>query len=363
MSAQTDDVVVPMRISSAAPLTDEEKTAQAVIENPWFKLIRDGADLQHELLPPVVEIVQGLICEQSKFVIGSGSKSFKTWLTIDLALSIAMGVPFLGRETQRREVLYVNLELKPATFTWRLQQVAKAKGLQLFNTSFFHLPLRGQLAGQLLQNIITRIVRFAKHTNSKVIVLDPVYKLNVTGDENSSRDMTIFFNQLDRLTTEAGATVVLNDHFSKGSKSEVDPLDALRGSSAKAGDLDALMILRKHEVEDCFSVDLIHRELPPVPPFVLEWQFPLMHAREDLDPQAMKKAGRHRKPEHDPLRLLSAIADRQPVSMAEWAKRANVNRSTLYEHAPALRLKGWVRTVGEGSRAKQLITEEGLAQV
>jgi RecA-family ATPase len=74
---------------------------------------------------------------------------------------------------------------------------------------------------------------FCHHFGFGVIVLDPLYKLNVDGEENRSRDMTILFIELDRLTTEAECNVVLNDHFSKGNQSEKDPLDANRESSAR----------------------------------------------------------------------------------------------------------------------------------
>lgn len=87
---------------------------------------------------------------------------------------------------------------------------------------------------------------------------DPLFKLNIAGEENSTRDQTVFFLELDRLTTEAGCTAILNDHSGKGNQSEKDPLDVIRGSSAKGGDLDAAMVLRKHEVEHCFRVDMVH---------------------------------------------------------------------------------------------------------
>ena len=138
-------------------------------------------------------------------------------------------------------------------------------------------------------------------------MLDPVFKLNIEGEENSSRDQTVFFLQLDRLTTEAGCTVILNDHSGKGNQSDKDPLDVIRGSSAKAGDLDVAMVLRKHEVEGCFSVDMVHRELPRVEPFVLGWKYPLMELRTDLDPESMKKAKGGQSRKHDPLKLLARL--------------------------------------------------------
>lgn len=336
--------------------------AEAEMPEPWLDLIADGADMQVEELPEVVEIVEGLFPELSKVVIGSGSKSFKTWLTIHAALCISHGVPFLGRETQREPVLYVNLELKRDTFTRRVQAIARALRIQVARSWFRHLPLRGLIAGIPLSIIITRLIRIIQKEGFRVVVIDPVYKLNVDGEENSSRDMTRFFNELDRLTTEGNCTVIINDHFGKGNQSEKDPLDAIRGSSAKAGDLDAAMVLRKHEVDDCFRVDVIHRELAPVEPFVIGWDYPLMRLRPDLSPDAMKKAKGGRKKNHDPQELCAAIIEstvEEPVSVSAWAKAAGITRQTLQGYLPGLRAKGWIATAGEGNNARQYLTEKG----
>jgi hypothetical protein len=339
----------------------DEANGGAVESGPW-PAVEDAADIMTETLPPVVEIVKGIVAEQCKLVIGSGSKSFKTWLTLDLALSVAHGVPFLERATTRQRVLYVNLELRPQAFQRRLQMVAQAKNITVDRGWFLHLPLRGKLAGLTVFEIVCRIIRLAEEFKAGVVVTDPVYKLNVEGEENNSRDQTVFFNQLDRITTEARCTLILNDHFSKGNQAEKDPLDAIRGSSAKGGDVDAALVLRKHEVENCFRVDIVHRELPPVAPFCIGWDFPLMKPRPDLNPDAMKKAKGGQSKKHDPLDLLSAIASttaKKPISIAAWAEAARIPRPTLIGYLPAMRAKGWIATVGDGNAARQHVTPAG----
>ena len=350
----------------ATAVADEAEEAAPpsyrVEDDPWFPAVQDAADIVGEALPPTVEIVEGVIAEQSKLLIGSGSKSFKTWLTMDMALSIAHGVPFLERATTRRRVLYVNLELKPATFKRRLQDIAKGKEITVERDWFRHLPLRGRMAGMTVDGLVTRIIRLAQHFQAGVVVADPVYKMNVEGEENSSLDQTLFFNQMDRITTEGRCTLILNDHFSKGNQSEKDPLDAIRGSSAKGGDIDAAMVLRKHEVDNCYRVDLVHRELPPVEPFCIGWEFPLMRLREDLSPEAMRKAKPGRRKGHDPIELLAAILDttaRHPISISAWAKCVGIPRVTLLEYLPDLHRQGLITTVGEGLSARQHITDKG----
>jgi hypothetical protein len=299
--------------------------------DPWLALVEDGADMQVQALPPVIEIVQGIVAEFSKLSVASSAKSYKTWLTLHMALAIAHGADFLGRQTTRRKVLYVNLELKPATFTRRLQAIAKHLGIAVDRTWFRHLPLRGKLARLTVHEIVSRIIALARQVDAAVVILDPLFKLNIEGEENSSRDQTVFLNELDRITTEGHCTAIFNDHSGKGNQSEKDPLDVIRGSSAKGGDLDAAMVLRKHEVEHCFRVDMVHRELPPVEPFTVGWHYPVMELRPDLDLEAMKKPGAGRKREHDPRKLLAAIMDRtadNPISISgglpppAWCARA-----------------------------------------
>src|SRR5689334_2208653 len=99
MSIASEYLPTPEQIEEAKPLR-------------WLEQISDGADMVTENLPPVVEIIEGLIAEQTKCVIGAGSKSFKTWLSILIALAIAHGKRVLNRATLRQRVLYVNLELR-----------------------------------------------------------------------------------------------------------------------------------------------------------------------------------------------------------------------------------------------------------
>jgi len=320
------DIEAAMKAAKPVALEDEKP-------GPWFELVQDGADIAVEVLPPVLQIVQDILPEECKLVIAGSAKSFKTWLALYAALSIAHGQPFLNKPTTRRRVLYCNLELRPVAFNRRVQIIGRALGIDIEREWFVHLPLRGKLAGLFPSEIVSRIIAIAKRLRAGVVVLDPTYKLLANAEENSSGAMTALFNEIDRLTTDAKCTVILCDHFSKGNKSEADPLDAIRGSSAKAGDVDAAMIIRPQETENCFSVDLIHRELPPVEPFVLEWDFPLMKVRDDLDAGKMRKAG-GRGRTHTEETLLAALGNKS-LTTTEWQKLAEdehgIPRRTFYE--------------------------------
>jgi len=121
-------------------------------------------------------------------------------------------------------------------------------------------------------------------------------------------------------------------------------------------------VLRKHEVDGCFRVDLVHRELPPVDPFCIGWEFPLMRSRPDLRPDEMKKprGGRHKA--RDPRELLEAIYDTTPaapLSISAWAKAVGIPRQTLTDYLADWHAQGWIATTGEGNSARQYLTEKG----
>src|ERR1700676_2358407 len=89
-------------------------------------------------LPKPAELVHGILHRGSKMVIGGGSKSFKTWSLIDLAISVATGAPWWGFETEQGRVLYVNFEIQDFFFAERIWRVTEAKDRQLDPNQFLY---------------------------------------------------------------------------------------------------------------------------------------------------------------------------------------------------------------------------------
>ena len=201
----------------------------------WQAFVEDGAEMLNRDLLHVDQIIEGILPERAKLSLVSSAKSHKTWVTIHLALAISTGTEFLGHKTKRKKVLYIDLELKSRTFIQRLQAVSSRLNVKPEQQWFSHLALRGKLSGTRPRDFINKIIKIGRVRGAEVVIIDPLFKLNTEGDENSSRDQTLLFNELDRLTTEGGFTLVLNDHAGKGSQVEKDALDVIRGSSAKAG--------------------------------------------------------------------------------------------------------------------------------
>lgn len=84
----------------------------------------DAAEFLAVPIEPQDELVAGILHKGSKLAFGGSSKSFKTWTLLDLAISVAAGVPWLGRETAQGKVLFVNFEIQPHPWQRRIAVVA-----------------------------------------------------------------------------------------------------------------------------------------------------------------------------------------------------------------------------------------------
>src|SRR6185369_5810378 len=60
-------------------------------------------------LPP--EIIEGVLHQGLKGVLGSASKAGKTWLVLDAAISVSAGVKFWWWSTHKGRVLFINFEI------------------------------------------------------------------------------------------------------------------------------------------------------------------------------------------------------------------------------------------------------------
>jgi hypothetical protein len=323
--------------------------------------IVDAANFMSTPQPEPPELVCGLLHQGSKLVLGGGSKSFKTWTLLDLALSVSHGLPWLGRKTVCGGVLYLNFEIQDYAWQKRIAAVAHAKGITLKPGEIKLWNLRGHAAD--FKSLLPRITEQIKESGFALIILDPIYKLYGRTDENKAGDVAELLNGLESLALQTGAAIAFGAHFSKGNQSQKEAIDRISGSGVFARDPDSILIFTAHEEKGAFTVESILRNFAPVEPFAVRWKFPLFELADELDPAKLKQAG-GRKKEHDPKKLLAAIATttrENPISVSAWAHAGKVPRQTLTDYLPEMRCKKWIETTGEGNNARQYITNEGKA--
>ena len=125
-----------------------------------------------------------------------------------------------------------------------------------------------------------------------LIIIDPIYKLLGLRDENKAGDIASLLNEIEALAVETGAAVAFGAHYSKGNQAGKEVIDRIGGSGVFARDPDSILNFTKHEENDCFTVDATLRNHPPIKPFVVRWEYPLMCADATLNPSELKQPGR-----------------------------------------------------------------------
>lgn len=275
---------------------------------------------------PVPFIVDGLIMANSKTIIGSTSKGYKTTLLTQVALTIAAGDPLWGRETLRTPVLYVNLEVQPERMEDRVANARDSMRIEprRLRDHFRCLTLIGQKMTP--EALVDALVGEALGYGSGFLVLDPVYRLMAGKDENSAGQVTELCIQLDRLRRETASAVLYSGHFPKGDYAAKHNLDRVAGSGAWSRDADSILTYFPLADADGYRVESTTRDFRPAPPFALRLQYPVFHLAPDLDPDNIRRAvanSNKPRPSAGKPRAMS------PMEVAELMGEEPVSRTAL----------------------------------
>lgn len=268
-----------------------------------------GALVDHHprLRPSVVE---NLLREGETLNVIAPSKTGKSWLTLDFAIAIATGSPWLDRyETVAGDVLIIDNELHPETSANRIPKVAAARGIAMerIRDHIFIENLRGRL-----QDIFALEPYFAAipPQRYKVIVLDAFYRfMPVGGDENDNGTMANIYNLIDRYAALLGCSFVMIHHSTKGSQSGKAVTDVGAGAGAQSRAADAHLVLRPHEEPGVVVLDAAVRSWAPIEPVCLRWAFPVWNMDESLDPANLRKEKATKRKEDKPS---------EPAGKPQW---------------------------------------------
>lgn len=206
------------------------------------------------------ELIHGVLRKGHKMLLSGPSKAGKSFALIELCIALAEGREWLGFKCEQGKVLYVNLELDPASCLHRFADVYKALGI--LNPSSENIDiwnLRGR--SEPMDKLAPKMIRRARQSGYTAIVIDPIYKV-ITGDENSADQMALFCNQFDKLASELECAVIYCHHHSKGSQWGKRAADRASGSGVFARDPDAIIDMLEIEIGDDEKDAMIVRTLP-----------------------------------------------------------------------------------------------------
>lgn len=314
-----------------------------------------------EECPP--EVISGVLHQGSKMSINGGSKSYKTWAMVDLAVSVATGNSWWGFDTKKGDVLYVNFEIQDCFFCRRIEAIIKGKGLKSgLPKNFKYLGLRGKSGS--VESFVSRLISKVSGKRYSIIIIDPLYKLLGYRDENKAGDIASLLNELERLAVESGAAIVYGHHFSKGNQAQKDVLDRGSGSGVFARDPDTLLTMTRHEADEAYVVEPILRNFAPIEPFVLRWDYPVMVRDADLNPKSLKRAGQKQKLYGDD-EILGELSE-GGLSHGDWqmavCKKTHISTSGFSNRIKQLEVQGLVKKNGRlwvKIRQKKVVKKTG----
>ena len=212
-------------------------------------------------------LVDGLWSEEAVGIIGGEPKCCKSFLALDLAISIAAGTPCLRRFAVQRpgRVLLYAAEDALHIVRRRLDGICAAAGrdladldVQVITATSLRLDLDADRAS--LHETVARL-------KPRLLVLDPFVRLHQI-DENISGEVAPLLAYLRDLQRRHAAAVILVHHARKGA-GNIRAGQALRGSSEFHAWGDSNLYLRR-DGDDRITLSVEHRAAPPIPPLTLE---------------------------------------------------------------------------------------------
>jgi hypothetical protein len=212
-------------------------------------------------------LVEQLWGDSSVGVIGGAPKCSKTWLGLDLALSVATGTPCLGRYAvpQSGPVLVYLAEDALAVVRERVQGMARHRGLDLGGVDI-HVITAASLRLDREPHR-QRLLQTARRLRPRLLLLDPLVRLHGV-DENHAGEVAELLAYFRSLQRQLDLSVVLVHHTRKNAAGGSAVGQGLRGSSDIHAFGDSNLYLRR--VRDRLVLLSEHRAAPASPAVSLE---------------------------------------------------------------------------------------------
>jgi len=275
-------------------------------------------------------LIEGLWADQAVGILGGEPKCCKSFLALDMAVSVASGAACLRRFRVSRSapVLVFPAEDALSVVKKRLEGICAATQSRLDA-----LPIYVITAPRLLLDLPCdreQLRETVAAIKPALLILDPFIRLH-RSDENASKEVAPLLGYLRQLQRELHVAVLLVHHVRKGSGAK-RPGQALRGSSDLHGWGDSNLYLRRSSTDLLLSVE--HRAAPcrdNIPIELCANGSALALAVKTGESQVATGSGPKTTPRQDPChRVIQAMEKLNgPVSIQQLRKICRIRTATL----------------------------------
>ena len=200
-------------------------------------------ELQNKELPPVVFYIDKLI-PQGLNIICSSPKMGKSWLALDLCLSVSRGLPFLGFNTIKSSCLYLALEDSHNRLKDRTEKLLNGKKAP---SNFIYVIDSNNVDNGLVDQLDNFLKKFP---DIKLIIIDTLQK--VRGESKNTNAYAQDYKELSKIKSFAdnkGLCIILIHHLKKGNETN-DVFDRVSGTNGITGTADTTFVLSKKNRND-----------------------------------------------------------------------------------------------------------------
>ena len=182
---------------------------------------------------PLEFVVDGLLA-QGLYILAGAPKVGKSWLVLDMCLSIAKGESVLGRETTQGSALYLCLEDSYSRIQNRLYELTDEPSESLYFSV---------LAESIGNGLEEQIEQFKlQHSDLKIVAIDTLQKIKTDEEYRYGTDYAEL-TVLKRLAEKLGICILIVHHTRKNRDS--DPFNMISGTTGISGCVDGSMVLMK----------------------------------------------------------------------------------------------------------------------
>lgn len=164
----------------------------------------------------VEPIIEGLINKESLYLLFAPSGGMKTFFALDLAIAVAQGTPFLGADTVKSSVLYIDGEMSGNSVNQRWNDFGNPD-LDEDELCYMCVHSDNQSQGVNFSRNDDKeaFLEFLRREPYEVVILDSIRTLFNIKDEN---DSTSFYkvNRFLLDIRDTGSAVVVLHHSNKG---------------------------------------------------------------------------------------------------------------------------------------------------
>jgi len=286
-------------------------------------------------------LVEQLWGASSVGLIGGAPKCSKTWLGLDLALSVATGTACLGKYAvpEPGPVLVYLAEDALPILRQRVEGMARHRDLNLQQVEIHVITAptlrldREQHRRQLLQT--------AQRLRPRLLLLDPLVRLHGI-DENNAGEVAGLLAYIRTLQRQLDLSVILVHHTRKNAAGGIAAGQALRGSSDLHAFGDSNLYLKR--TKDRLLLSSEHRAAPASPPVYLE----LVATNAQTAHLEVVAELQDPKPTHLPEQVLSLLADGAVLTRARLRDLLGVKNERLGQTLESLEQAGRLRRTPAG---------------